>query len=123
MDHDEITRLHHKLKQDIIDEIELGSDQYNAIVNNIIGCGVKKGRCANAKTLFDKFVLLENHGKLAAGKYDVLRKIVTDSGVAELVAKINETDQAIKRLQGKVEVLLPTMLHFFRQLVNIQTYN
>ena len=106
---DEIRRLHHKLKQDIIDEIELGSDQYNAIVNNIIGCGVKKGRCANAKTLYDKFGLLEQNGKLAAGKYEVLRKILTDSGVEDLVAKIAETDKAIKRLQGKVEVLLPTM--------------
>jgi len=29
----EITRLHHKLKQDIVDEIEPGKDVYNAIVN------------------------------------------------------------------------------------------
>ncbi|XP_052769970.1 caspase-3-like [Mya arenaria] len=92
--------LHTNLKTYIKDEIETNSDQYHAFVESMKGYGVPKGRLANAKTLYDKFVLLENFGKLGVGNYDSLRDMVKSSGLDELLPKINETDNEIKKLRA-----------------------
>ncbi|WAR18950.1 CASP6-like protein [Mya arenaria] len=92
--------LHTNLKTYIKDEIETGSDQYHAFVESMKGYGVPKGRLANAKSLYDKFVLLENVGKLGVGNYDSLRQMVKSSGLDELLPKINETDNEIKKLRA-----------------------
>ncbi|KAH3806086.1 caspase-7-like [Dreissena polymorpha] len=95
---DTVRERHVKLKTDIVAEFVTGSDEYNAFVEAFKAQGIPKGKLGNAKSLFDKFTLLESSGKLAPGNYDALINIASVSNCLDIVTLIRTADADIKSM-------------------------
>jgi len=96
--------IHNKLKQDICNYVDIESDEYRNLLQQMELSRVGRGLLRRKKTLHDKFEALETCGQLTVGDYGFLKKIVKDSGNAgDLMTFIHGAEAEFRKLDTTVD--------------------
>lgn len=103
---DRVKQRHAKLLTEINDEIDTESAEYQNLETMMLSLqNVGRGTLKANNTLLKKLQYISTRGHLSPGNYGILRGLMKDSNLSDVVKIIDVADADIRKIQGGKNLL------------------